>query len=52
MNYSNEPEYKEIGSPYRQALYRTARSMGMSPEKAKEAAKSCDQKVVRKFERG
>jgi hypothetical protein len=42
-----------IASPYRQALYITARvKMGYSPEKALEAARICDPKVVRRFESG
>ncbi len=42
----------EIGSPYRMQLYITARGMGYSKEKALKAAKDCDPKVVKKFEKG
>lgn len=42
-----------IASPYRQAMYITARvKMGYSKERAAEAAKKCDPKVVRRFNSG
>ena len=50
--FRREATQLQIGSPYRIQLYVTARCMGYSQEKAKEASKNCDAKVVRKFESG
>ena len=51
-SFRNAPEYKKLASPYRQALYYTARRMRYSKERALQAAKMCDPKVVKKFESG
>lgn len=50
--YRREAVAAQIGSPYRIALYCTARKIGYDKEKAVEAAKTCDSKVVKRFESG
>ena len=51
-NYRKEVPATGIGSPYRQAIYMMARKMGYTIDAAIKAAKECDPKVVRRFERG
>jgi hypothetical protein len=50
--YRREAKEHQIGSPYRVALYVTARCMKYTKERALQAAKVCDPKVVKRFESG